>query len=232
MTRERIKPTRTTNDAPGFKHDRYREDHPAYGMIGASRVSSHPGTHLAGSDFAHQNYVVVAIRTAALNRDTLSSDYWFAEQDIVHVALSEAQWASFVSTMNVGHGVPCSIEYTREDGYLPGIQPIDNRREQFNDEVAEDLSETVALLRDLIPTAKNRAQREQMERALKLLTDSLPFTARQFDKHAEKTIERAKSEVDAFLTQAIHRAGLQALGGAASPIEMLGAGNDGDDDGA
>ena len=43
-------------------HSYYRESHPAFGQIAASRVSSTPGVSLYGSDFDHQRYMTISIR--------------------------------------------------------------------------------------------------------------------------------------------------------------------------
>lgn len=212
--REQQRPTRTEGD--GLHYD-YRENHPAYAMIGASRVSSTPGATLFGSDFRHQHFVTISVYEADLTRG-LASDSVFAGKQIIEVALSEAQWATFVSTMNVGHGVPCTLE--RERGALvPGIIQDTNRRDQFNAEIRQDLDESIAFMEEALAQAKTKAQREPIERAISRLRSGLPWVAKQFDEHAEKTVERAKIEVAAYVTQTIQRAGLEALG--APPILEL-----------
>lgn len=50
MTSTKSKPTRRPPNTPGDKGD-YIESHPAYALIGASRVSATPGYYLFGSDF-------------------------------------------------------------------------------------------------------------------------------------------------------------------------------------
>jgi hypothetical protein len=214
MSREFERPTRSD----GGMHYDYRENHPAYGMVGASRVSSTPGRSLFGSDFRHQHYVVITIRRAELVRG-LASDSTFATQELIEVAISEAQWATFVSTMNVGHGVPCTLEYIAGEGYVPGIIPDTKRREQFNAEIQQDLDESIAFMEEALTQAKTKAQREPIERAISRLRSGLPFVAEQFDEHAEEMVEKAKTEVEAYLTSAIQRAGLAALG--APPILEL-----------
>jgi hypothetical protein len=82
------------------------EKHPAYAQIGASRVSG--GTYLYGSNFAHQHYVTISITKSELNR-SLSRDWASGGEEYIEVALSEAQWASFVSTLNSGTGIQCTL---------------------------------------------------------------------------------------------------------------------------
>src|SRR5437868_8231795 len=132
--REIVEPTQTERG----------EQHPAFGMIGASRVShSPPGAVLFDSDVQHQHYVVVRVRTAARRRD-LNRDYLYADQQIVEVAMSEAQWASFVSSMNTGDGVPCTLT-ARGLEPVPGM-PYAPRLQESMDEVRSAGDEAMAMV--------------------------------------------------------------------------------------
>lgn len=207
------KPTRSE----GGMHDDYREDHPAYALIGASRVTS-SGRALFGSDFLHQHYVNVTVKTASLVRGH-ASDHTFGGRQLIEVALSEAQWATFVSAMNIGDGVPCTLA-SDQDGAVPGVVHSTNRREQFNAEIDDRLQTTLTAIDDVLAAGKLRAaDRQTLERAKMQLTDSLPFVAKRFDEHAEETVEKAKMEVNAYVTNAVMSAGLRQLG--AGPIMAL-----------
>ena len=46
------------------------------------------------------------------------------------------------------------------------------------------------------------------------------FVIKQFDKHAETTVEKATMEVNAYVTQNLQRAGLQALTGGDVPFQL------------
>lgn len=227
MARARQKPTRTGDS----QHYEYAENHPAYAMIGASRVTvgdGPGGESLFGSDFMHRNYVVIRVVPATLRRG-ISNDWYGSNgrRDYIEVAVSEAQWASFVSTMNVGDGVPATLQHFNGEE-VPGIEPITNRRAQLNSEIGDTLADTVAHLDALdaaieaTPGASGKSKaalRESLRRARQELVSNLPYVSATFDKHAEATVERAKAEVDAWVTSAIQRAGLKALG--AEPIIEL-----------
>ena len=218
------KPQEPSREAGGM-HDDYAEIHPAYAMIGASRTSG--GATLAGSDFSHQAYMTIAIKRASLRRGH-SSDHWFAGEEIIEVALSEAQWATFVSATNMGDGVPCTLHWTEQDGYLPRIVAITNRREQVNDEVKQALAEAVAGLDDILSTPNiTKAVREKAQRARMRLTDSVPYVVARADEHMENTIEHAKIEVEAYVVGMVQRAGIAALTGE-KPILALNTGDDRD----
>lgn len=236
MSIEAQHPVRTyPPDDGAFHHDDFKETHPAYAMIGAHRVSSMPGTFLAGSDFRHQHFVEITVRPAQMARGLGSDRYHSDGRQYIQVALSEAQWASFVSSMNVGDGIPCTLE--QRDGpdgweFIPGIAPITDRREQLRTEVRDNLDTAQRMLHEVIDEINastlsvkgKQALIDRVTRAQQELGSNLDFVANQFDKHAEKTMERARVEINAMVTAAIHSAGLTSLG--AGPVLELVAGED------
>ena len=211
----------------GWPHDDYTESHPAYAVIGASRVTSSPGEALFGSDFRHQNYIVVRIARADLHRG-LSSDRISSagRLPIIELALSEAQWATFLSTLNVGDGVPCTLSFA-EGARVPGIEPDTDRRAQFNAEIDERLERAMSAITaaetavegSKLGVREKAALKAQIETAIRELRDNTLFVARSFDEHAEKTVERAKIEVAAYVSSTVARAGLAAVAG--QPVLQL-----------
>lgn len=217
MSQQSQKPTRR---AGTNSHDDYVEEHPAYALIGASRMTSTPGHALFGSDFLHQHFIRIAIRPAEVARG-LSNDWVHGTRTpYIEVDLSEAQWATFVSSMNVGDGVPCTTTFLADSGFVPGIVPDTNRRDQFNSEVADTLRDAIAKLEEVRDAAPTKALRSKVDLAIQELRSNLPFVARQFDEHAEKTVERAKMEVNAYTTRMLMRAGLAALDGEEALLEL------------
>lgn len=211
-----------TLNAPG-----YVETHPAYAMIGASRTDGGDAV-LFGSDFRHRNSIVIRIHHAELRRD-LSRDWIHAVgSPMVEVQLSEAQWATFLSTLNRGDGVPCTINWTAEAGQIPAIIPDTERRAQFNREVDETLANAVRLIAEVeeaieASNLSKKAREDLGSRAAKAkqeLEKNLAYAAESFDEHAEKTVEKAKIEVAAYITGAIQRAGLQALGAGEELLQL------------
>lgn len=216
-------PVVTEEDGPmgGLKYD-----HPAFAQIGASRISGL--ATLYGSDFAHQNFVRVRITPSQLRR-TLSNDWPFGGvRPYIEVDMSEAQWASFVSSMNVGHGTQCTLREL-QGRMVPDLPAPESRRHQFSDEVraacAEAL-EAVKELRTALGDAKlsQKARDELVKRANGIenrLVSSLPFVLEMFGEHMEQTVEKAKVEINAYATQTVMRAGIAALGGQAGEVPVL-----------
>jgi len=194
--------------------------HPAFAQIGASRVSSGGGTRLYGSDFAHQNYVRIRIGKSVLHRSLANDNPYGMNQSYIEVDLSEAQWATFVSSMNVGFGVQCTLRYL-DNEEIPGIAaPEENREKQFKREAKERADRALAQIDLLAAEIDALKVSEKQKAALKSrlvnarmqLTSNIPFVLEQFGEHMERTVEKAKTEVNAYVLNTIQRAGLQALG--------------------
>lgn len=203
--------------------------HPAYAQIRANRVTG--GTTLYGSDFVHHNFITIAIARSELTRE-LAHDWHFARQDEIEVTLSEAQWATFVSSLNVGTGTPCTLTHLRGE-VVPSL-PYRNAADDHKKEVHAKITEATkivdeamkALDEELGPSLSSKKKAIVMERLTRLrreLGSNLPFVADSLDRHMEQTVEKAKIEVHAYANSVIQRTGLAALAGNA--LLQLGPGD-------
>jgi hypothetical protein len=208
------------------KFDRRKTyDHPAFGQIGASRVQG-GGFALYGSDFRHDATIEIRIHRSQLQRD-LSRDWHFERDEIVSVRLSEAQWATFISSLNNGSGVTCTIHAVERER-MPDIarrterdvvnREFEERVERIAKHIGDAISDMESAM-DGLSKAKREKLLERMRRAHKEVYDSMPFAAKCFAEHVEDTVEKAKIEVEAYIHARMMRAGLKALG--AEPPKMI-----------
>lgn len=208
----------------------YVERHPAYAQIAASRVQGH--AHLYGTDFAHQHYVTITIRRSELHR-SLNSDRASARDELIEVALSEAQWATFVSTLNSGMGVQCTMLMERDQQgkikMVPGIIPVTQRHAQFAGEMKATLQKAREYLkkaRQVVFGAKiSNKLKEEIDSELSMVEmnigSNVEFVAKQFDSHMTNTTEQAKTEIHAYAENVLRATGVKALKGPAqSPIQL------------
>jgi hypothetical protein len=220
----------TTSDSIGAWKEGTRTDHPAFAQIGASRISG--GAVLYGSDFQHQHFVRIRVSKSYLRRD-LSNDMPMAGvEPMIEVDLSEAQWASFVSSMNTGGGTQCTL-YAFNGESVPGLPTPESRKDQFKQEAIAACSkafEAIKELQDAISDTKlSQKQKDDLlkrsEAVRGRLTGSLPFVLDQFGEHMEATVEKAKVEINAYVTQEAMRLGMNALSApdGASPLKLQGA---------
>jgi hypothetical protein len=225
MARPEIAPV-TTELPEGKRQVADREErHPAYAQIAASRYSG--GTRLYGSDFEHHNFMVVTIRRSKLQRG-LAHDWPMAQDELIEVAMSESQWAAFVSTPNSGMGTQCTIRFYKPEGQIPGIVDQRQRSEHFTLEAQERIADVVKRIDNLdkvIDGLKcSQKQKDELRKetyfARQQIESNLPYVARTFGEHMEKTVDRAKTEVHAYVENVIRRAGVEALTGGQLPFTM------------
>jgi len=213
-------------------------EHPSYGMVSFARVSHGGKTRLFGSAI-HSHQHTIRLRIApGRRRHSLSMD-WYGSAgfgDLIEVELSAAQFASLLTTMNVGEGVPCTIRHV---GGKRMDDPPEVETEQeavrvgFGEKLAGLIEKLKAAAKDAearlakpsLTKADGRAIKEALDLALREIACNLPFVVEQFQEAAERVTTTAKAEIEAFMVGAIQRAGFKALVGEALPA--LGDGKDG-----
>lgn len=221
MARTIQEPTVSERDS----HGHVKTDHPAFAQIGVSRVSGYAS--LYGSDFRHQHYMTIRIAASTLNR-SLSEDQPFASnKKYIEVSLSEAQWCQFVSSPNVGSGTQCTLTQFAGE-VIPGLPDPFNPKDQFAKEAAETMAHAFADLDALRKevAAMNISQKakdailRRADHAARSIGSSVAFVLDQFGEHMEKTVEKAKIEINAYATNTIMHAGLNAISGAKPTLEL------------
>lgn len=196
--------------------DNVKSTHPSFGQISVSKVQGR--NVMFGSDFVHHNFVSLRVHTAEHNRN-LSHDWVFPRECVLELNMSEAQWATFVSSFNT-QGVPCTLRYVRgDDDTRPSLPDPDLRRE-FSDEVLRTMNDSIDRLHALQDKVRNSTMGKGLQKeistaimmAIQEIESNVPFIKESFDKHVETSVEKAKVEVNAYMTNQIMRAGLEKLG--------------------
>jgi len=193
-----------------------RWEHPAFGQVTVSR--HHGGdTYLYGSDFSHHSYICMTVHKSVLNRN-LSDDWPFQREELISFFLSEAQWASMVSSIGVGRGTQCTLYHVAGE-LQPQLAPPISRTEQFKEELTGALAKDVEKLKGYrdeiaalgLPKGKTSALRAALDKAIQDLQLNVPFIVKQFDEHAEETVEKIKAEVHGYANSVLNHLGLQAI---------------------
>jgi flagellar basal body P-ring protein FlgI len=204
---------------------RETETHPAYSHIQACRVSG--SIQLHGSDFVHQYYVNVRIYEGGTIERSLSNDYSYQGKLLVEVAMSEAQWATFVSSMNTTP-TPCTLEFVRNRPEIPAIERNVDRKAQFGQEMAAKFKEAQLQAAYIITQIKesklSQKAKDELTKSVKIMAEHISsntqFVSDQFGEHIEHTVEKAKVDINAYALNLLHRAGLNALN---APSEDVGS---------
>lgn len=196
--------------------------HPAYGMVQFSRVTGSPQV-LFGSSIQPQSWIELTIRRGEVNHD-LGKDWFFGHGEIISVQLSPAQFAELLTSMNVGTGVPCTIEHvngekmprlTMEDIPKEAASIINHMREK-GQEITKHFQRFEDKMKQLVGEKKiSKKMADEIEGTFfKLKQDlqsNLPFYLDQLNKSSEKIVVAKKAEVDAFVSTIITRMGLEKL---------------------
>lgn len=209
-----------TQENVGTVHERTVENHPAYTCIRANRVSG--AANLYGSDFNHHHYISVTISRSEKHRH-LANDWYHDKDELITVNMSESQWAHFISSLNVGSGSPCTMSRLQGQpnyGIIPEIPKPKSLTDQFSKEIKKSLEDDIDALRKMAASLtgeKPMGKKEQAELAKKIshmagsIAESVGFVADQFDEHVEKTVDNAKSEINAYALRQVVETGIKVL---------------------
>lgn len=222
MPREYEEPISTRSEGV---RDEMKITHPSFAQIRAGRVSG--GAYLYGSDFQHHHYVVISISRSVLNRH-LSTDWPFAEDELIEVALSESQWATFVSTMNAV-GTQCTIQHLNRKSVPQIPEPrssIKDFKLEGSESAREALKQIDKLTQEIQDSKLSQKQKDEWSKQLGFIRErtrsNLRFVLTQFGEHMENTVNKAKTEISAYANHLIVRSGLAKLTGAKGTQKILG----------
>jgi hypothetical protein len=204
------------------KHFGRKFEHPAYGTIHASRINGH--VNLFGSNVGHDGFIKVEVSGAVMYRDGYSEKIMGGRRGIVEVLMSEAQWVGFVSRMNMGSGTPCTVRgYGTPDGYVycPNIADPELAAERMEGRIDELHAEHIAHIKakreevealvDGLPAKKRDAILSAVRNMSQHLEANHAYAAKTLREFKEKLVVESKVEIDAMVTDAVGRLGLQSV---------------------
>lgn len=121
-----------------------RKTHPSYGLISWGRVSGQQTLFM--SPLEHHNYIEVTISEAATYR-SINETRVLGQKHIIRVAMTEAQFAQFITTPDRMPGVPCTIG--RRDGQRVPDCPRDEQQLEFKRELKKDAKKVLTGVNEL-----------------------------------------------------------------------------------
>lgn len=189
-------------------------EHPSYGMMSITRYYGGDGNFF-GNDLPMEGSggIEIELKEATLERNTngLHCDFFNPGRLKFKVRMSHLQFAELITNMNTT-GVPVTITNI-------GIErlddpPILNKREVFDEEAKEVVSnikqqanDIIAKVQNLFETKKSLTKKDKEEilrelNQLKMATfDHLPFMQKMFDEQMNKSVVSAKANITAFTEQ-------------------------------
>ncbi len=200
-----------------------RKSHPAYGMLRFSRVQGGCGK-LFGSEINHTGYIQMELQPGEEERGLAHTWFFGRSKCLCQVKMSAAQWAELITSMNIGSGVPVTIDFLDDEmGYRPGIADEDTLHATIKREIKKEASDAfkdadalattlrATLKASKLPKSKQEELIGMLDKVTRAVHDSLPHIIDQYQESAEKVAAKAKAELDAYTTSVIHRLGEKAL---------------------
>ena len=205
----------------GIHKNEERETHPAYGQIGITRVQGH--AKLYGSVIEnHGTFICIKIRHSEVHHH-LGKNWFHSRGNIIEVHLSPAQFAEFITTPNMGEGVPCTISRLGNKS-VPGITAAKTEvqkivghfitdQAEFVEELATRVAEALGIVnkKGVIYKGDRETLRGLLEWVEREVIANRPFAVESFQRAAERVVTAGKAEVEAFVMSALTRLGLTKL---------------------
>lgn len=195
--------------------------HESFGLLHFQRVSG--GARLFGSHLPHhQHYITMSVSRAKVCHN-LSYDRYHPQGEIIEIALSAAQFAEAITSLNSGVGSPCTIKHIDHvvmegvpdeaqaehkkirDGFEEDIEDVATSLEEARDRFAEILQGKS------ITKAKGKEMLSILAKAAQELRHNAPFVVNQFRESADRVVTAAKTEVEAYTMLVLQRAGMDAI---------------------
>ena len=217
-----------------------KQEHESYGMIGISHTTCNHRFPLFGSSIKHDRLITLEIKHAEVERSLYSDRYYGQARPIIKINMSPAQFAQFITTPNVGDGVPCTIRSIgvaqMDDPPFQGKQQVYNEELQAEFKKAiDDADELLTGAQEILTQKRTMkvADKAELHGKIKALVqhikDNMPFLHEQYTRAMEKTEVEAKAAIEEFYTSASLKLGKEALEAGHVPAQPMI--EDGGDDG-
>ena len=195
------------------------------GLVGFSRITG--SKRLFMSNLNNSNWISLRVYQAKDEDKDWGEKRVYANSNrpLIDLEISAAQFAELLTTMNVGHGVPCTIrsvdgEQVDCSALQEDEKPIDVGKKFFEknaQEVTEKVTKRIAKfkkdLEDIKMSKKDKSSVMGILEGFETeVLSNMPFYVSVFQETAKKVVTESKSEIDAFLTSEVVKAGMDALG--------------------
>lgn len=199
------------------------EQHSSYGMLQFNRTTSRPEQRFFGSEVPQGEYVSMTLHEGSVRRD-LNREWYHASatKPLVRLRMTSLAFAELITGMNVGSGVPVTLEYT-ETGKREALPEVQNLREKTLDEMEIKIKELVSDLKDYQAKSEeiinkktlNKTDQESLKSMMKMIfqevESNLPFALKSFSEATGRIVTEAKLEVENAIQHKLSILGLESL---------------------
>ena len=203
-----------------MKDSSQKYSHSSYGLIRFSRFQGR--SEFFGVEPVLDGGISMVVSSAKVDHH-LGQDWFFADKQLLEIRMSTFQFSELITSLNMGSGVPCTLEYVAGqeiEKYQP-MPPVREKHDTNLSESTQEISDRISKLEEQLQTLleKGKAGKKDLEN-LRSATDgirqqvesNLPFVVKCFSEEMDSQVNRAKIEFSAYVDQQIISHGLQTLG--------------------
>ena len=203
------------------------ETHPAYAQLLFTRQTGGYNS-LYGSAIKHQETVSMRVYPSRKVSSSYSERYYAEHMPLIEVRMSQSQFAQAITTMNMGSGVPVTLEAIRGK-QMPkceeeSVSEIANKglEEKLN-EFADKISIGGKRVEEILNKKGNIkvGEREEISHTfmylMQDLRSNLPFLHECMTEAYDKTATAAKVDIEAFYANAVMKMGMDVIEGKRIP---------------
>jgi len=198
-----------------------KETHPSFGQIRFSRTSS-TSMDFYGSDLTQGNYITMEVHQSELFRDITCDRHFETGIPLIKLRLTSGQFAELITSMNMGGGIPCTIERLmgKKVEELPKIQSkeenvhdkFEERMKAFQKTLESNQRKIAELTTKPNLTKNDRAEINQITQLVNQeISDNIPYFTRCFKETMDATVFEAKLEVENAILHKVNALGLTEL---------------------
>ena len=196
------------------------EKHESFGVAGFFRRTG-GNYNLFGSSIKHGSTVSLKIKRASRKRDL--HQFWIhGEEELIEVLFSPNQFAQLLTSMNVGDGVPCTIQYVgrKKMDDCPAVETRELFVQEFEDDVQKAMNDARKICNEVTELLSGKGNITQADRKaiigklgnlMQHINSNMPFVQSQFNEAMDDTVTEARAEVEAFVDNKIRSLGIEAL---------------------
>lgn len=204
-----------------MKEERKRYKHPSFGMLSLSRIHGKSG-YLFGTEIQSDNFIELTLSEGELDRD-LSNDWFYGKKPLFKVKMSANQFSELITTLNIGSGVPVTIEEILGER-IEQCTDMESKKTYTHNQFRQRMAELMVDINKRWKQAEKIIDKKTLtkddQRELKMFYDKLttevksniPFFAKAFQEVMDKVVLDAKTEIDSALLHSVVAAGIKALG--------------------
>jgi hypothetical protein len=201
--------------------DREKIQHESFGQISFTRTQGR-GQTFYGSELPQDHYVSMEIRQSEVQRDLTNEWYSTYGIPLIRIRMSSGQFAELITSMNMGSGVPCTIERLmgKKVDEFPEIESrkelvhrkFEERMKQFADTIRENKIKAKEIVKK-----KTLSKQDVWDLSLQLdfltqeIEQNIPFFAKCFQETMDEVVFEAKTEVENAIRHKINVLGFAGV---------------------